>query len=164
MAEGSSPGRTAVTGFERYETDTLLRIHANLRNGSKQVAMSEAAGTLHVRPKPGAATPSEAGFTFVALLEGINHVLASRGIPVVDSRNPYQVQAGQIWQDNDARYRTPDTYRFIKVLGLDLAGGKALVETVTADGAPTDGRQRSIKLTRFLSNSTGYLRRADLDR
>jgi hypothetical protein len=68
-----------VTGFEKYDTDILLAIREGQENGLAEVLRHEEAGTLHVRPKPGAATAKEAGETIMMLYDAITLELRQRG-------------------------------------------------------------------------------------
>lgn len=80
MADESEAGASAVelTGFEGYSSKTLLKILSNLNRGKDQVVKHYNAGTWEDRPKDGSATPREAGYTFVMLSDGIEHVLKER--------------------------------------------------------------------------------------
>jgi hypothetical protein len=164
MAEVASSA-ASLTGFEKYPTATLLRIAGKMEAGLQDVHKASERGVVNQRPKAGAATPREAGYTVIMLRDGINAVLAGRGVHVEDDRNPHSVQREQIWQDNDKRVQSwRGGPRLLKVLAIDLTIGKAKVEPVNQDGSQTGERETWIKLTRFAPTSTGYLRRADLDR
>lgn len=72
-------GEDALTGFEGYSTEVLEKIRANLAGGLDRVAAHHTAGTLDDRPKRGAATPREAGYTILMMSDQIEKVLRQRG-------------------------------------------------------------------------------------
>lgn len=74
-AEAAGP---ALTGFEHCPDEVLHIIRDNLLRGLDRLAAVGAQGQLDVRPRPGAATPREAGYTFAMLLGGIEATLRSR--------------------------------------------------------------------------------------
>lgn len=76
--EGAAAER--VTGFEQHDTKVLLAVRANQERGLLEVLRHEEAGTLNVRPKPGAATPKEAGETIMMLYDAIGAELKRRGV------------------------------------------------------------------------------------
>lgn len=65
-------------GWDQYSTETLLKIHANLRQGLDKVAEHAEAGTLEVFPKGKASTPLVAGYTTFLLYEGVEEELKRR--------------------------------------------------------------------------------------
>jgi hypothetical protein len=78
MGEGETAER--LTGFEQHDTQVLLAVRGNQERGLLEVLRHEAAGTLNVRPKPGAATPKEAGETIQMLYDAIELELRRRGV------------------------------------------------------------------------------------
>lgn len=68
-----------MTGFERYETATLLTVYRNQQGGLGQIAGHQKAGTLDERRKPGAATPREFGSVLVMLMDRVEAELIKRG-------------------------------------------------------------------------------------
>ncbi len=81
------------------------------------------------------------------------------------SNNPYEVAVGQIWQDNDSRYQTPTSERFLRVLEVGETHAKVVTVNRQGDRHPNilSARETRIKLTRFRPNSSGYRRREDLE-
>lgn len=69
-----------LTGFEKYSTETLQSIHRKQEEGLAEVHRRWEAGTVNERPKPGAATPKEAGETIMMLHDGITAELRRRGV------------------------------------------------------------------------------------
>ncbi len=74
-----------------------------------------------------------------------------------DPRNPFDVQVGQIWEDNDPR----ETDRFLRLDTVQLSLKQAEVTVVTEFGEELRAN-RPIKLSRFHAGSTGYTLREDL--
>lgn len=81
--------------------------------------------------------------------------------------NPYGVQVGQIWQDNDPRHQEGAWGpRFLKVFHVDEESGTAECYCCQRDGTLTstdakrqsNGKPRKIRLDRFKPTSTGYRR------
>ena len=68
-----------MTGFEKYDTATLLTVYRNQQGGLAQIAEHEHAGTLDERRKPGAATPREFGSVLVMLMDNVEAELIKRG-------------------------------------------------------------------------------------
>lgn len=77
-----------LTGFEGYSLDVLRRIKENLDRGIDKVGefwlqdqrdgKGPDEGTLNQRPKPGAATPREAGAAIQALLDSIEKTIKQK--------------------------------------------------------------------------------------
>ena len=87
MADGGAPEQTsALTGFEKYSTETLKKILRGLGPGIDEVLAHEAAGTADDRPKLGAATPHEAGATIAMVADGIQKTLKRRGHAGAEAR------------------------------------------------------------------------------
>jgi hypothetical protein len=76
--------------------------------------------------------------------------------------NPNNVAVDQIWQDNDSRYQTPTTERFLKV---GETHAKVVVVNRQGDWHPSAlrARQSRIRLDRFRPTASGYRRREDLE-
>ena len=68
-----------VTGFESHDTEVLLAVRELQKQGLAEVHRHWEAGTLEVRPKPGAATAKEAGETIQMLYDTITLELQRRG-------------------------------------------------------------------------------------
>jgi hypothetical protein len=76
---GEGEAAEQLTGFEKHATSVLFAVRANQEQGLLEVFRHEEAGTLNVRPKPGAATAKEAGETIMMLYDAITEELRRRG-------------------------------------------------------------------------------------
>jgi hypothetical protein len=83
----------------------------------------------------------------------------------VSEGNPYDVAVDQIWQDNDSRYQTEKTQRFIRVTEIGYTHAKYITVDKTDRLHPSALRAREgkIRLDRFRPNASGYRRREDLE-
>lgn len=79
--------------------------------------------------------------------------------------NPNGVEVGQIWQDNDKRYQSPESERLLKVLEVTDTHGKVVTVDRQGNFHPSALRARmtKIRLDRFKPTTTGYRRREDLE-
>jgi hypothetical protein len=89
VAEESTEAATDVlTGFEKYDVETLLKVRQNLIGGINQVGERMefdgneivGMGTALIRSKEGAATPAEAGQVIVMLFDTVTLELRKRGV------------------------------------------------------------------------------------
>jgi hypothetical protein len=70
-----------------------------------------------------------------------------------------EVKVGQIWKDNDRRWRTAGFGRLVLVMGLsdEVDQAYAICRRCDTEGIPLTRRETRIRLDRFRPNSTGYV-------
>lgn len=78
---------------------------------------------------------------------------------MAEMENPFDVEVGQVWADNDKR----EAGREVTVVAVDLEVGKATVEVTkprrgSLDVTAGKRRQTKISLGRFQPTTTGYRR------
>lgn len=79
--------------------------------------------------------------------------------------NPFGVEVGQMWQDNDSRCQQPGTERYVRVLSIEDGRAQVVVVDSAGNFYPTSlkARMSKIRLDRFKPTSSGYRRREDLE-